>query len=457
MSTGLCVRSVVFFGLVLGVVSGLSAGWEPPQRMDLDGIGDARDARIAAADSGLLAVVWRQENDVYVNRWDGTSWAGANLVSEGTGAALSVAVDLNDAGHVLVAWIVNEDSSNRIYSTNWDGSAWSQAEIISLNQGATVVEIALDDSGVGTAVFQQVDDEGFRIYANRWQPSTGWGTPEPLSINPEFAAAGPQVSMGGNGEALALWQQFDGDSVRAYANRWSGSGWQGAEAISPVAEAATTPSGSMNQAGDAVVIWRLSDVANRRIQTSFFDGTNWSVPLSIDPGLQRLTGPRIGLAGDGKAVAAWRIDESGNRRVYGNTRHGGTWGEALLLDDGVDTNISNAELAVDRAGRAFVVWNQSDGTRTRTVARRWDGSNWLPVEPLDNGLNPTFNALIALAGEGSGAAAWLESVNGDFQVFVARFDFDPIFTDRFESEGDAVPADAGVDTPSAPQASLLGQ
>lgn len=449
MCVGICIRWMVGVGLAWGLVSVLSAGWEPPQRMDLDGIGNASEARIAAADSGLVAAAWRQQNNVYVNRWNGQSWSGAVAVSEGTGAAFSVAVDINAAGHVQVAWFVNEDSTNRIYAANWDGGSWSEPEIISLNQGATEVEIALDDSGAATAVFQQVDDDGFRIYANRWQASTGWDGSEALSINPQYSASGPRVSMSGSGDALALWQQNDGVSVRAYANRWSGSAWQGAEAISPEGETGSMPSGSMNQSGDAVVIWRLADGSNRRIQTSFFDGTDWSAELSIDPGSQRLTGPLIGLARDVGAVAAWRRDEFENRRVYGATWNGGMWADAELLDDGSDTNISNVDLAVDQASKAFVVWNQSDGSRTRTTATRWNGTDWQPPEFLDDGLNATYNAQVALAGDGSGAAVWLESASGDFQVFVSRFDFDPIYNDRFEAVSEASPGGVGSKEPAA--------
>ncbi len=295
----------------------------------------------------------------------------------------------------------------------------------------------LDLDGLGNAADARIEVADGGFVAAAWRQ------------NIEFSS-NVQVAVDDAGQAIAVWQQSDGNLVTVRANYWDGQAWIGPEQIDADADkAGTTPDIDLDSEGNAVAIWRLSDGSTRRIETADFDGSDWSGSVAIDPGSQRLTGPRVGLAGNGKAVATWSLDASGNRRVYGNTRHDGAWGEALLLDDGGDTNISNAELAVDRAGRAFVVWNQSDGTRTRTVARRWDGSTWLPLELLDNGLNPTFSAQIALAGDGSGAAAWLESVNGELQVFVARLDFDPIFADRFEAASDAGPADAGAEKPSA--------
>lgn len=441
--------AIGFLALCAGTVA---ADWQGAQRLDLDGLGNAADARIEVADGGFVAAAWRQNGDVCARLWEGHSWSPAQNVSEGSPPATTLALAVNNSGTVVVAW---EAGDGFVYANRRDGQTWVGASAINTEDqligfGEAPPEVAVSESGAAIIVATLVIDSEVRATASHWIADQ-WSVPQVIDTqHPIEFSSNVQVAVDDAGQAIAVWQQSDGNLVTVRANYWDGQAWIGPEQIDADADkAGTTPDIDLDSEGNAVAIWRLSDGSTRRIETADFDGSDWSGSVAIDPGSQRLTGPRVGLAGNGKAVATWRLDASGNRRVYGNTRHDGAWGEALLLDDGGDTNISNAELAVDRAGRAFVVWNQSDGTRTRTVARRWDGSTWLPLELLDNGLNPTFSAQIALAGDGSGAAAWLESVNGELQVFVARFDFDPIFADRFEAASDAGPADAGAEKPSA--------
>lgn len=311
---------------------------------------------------------------------------------------------------------------------------WSQPQIVSLSTNGMEADVAIDESGKGVAVFQQYDG-AFRIYANQWS-GTDWGTPEPIDANNGYNPLAPQVDMDGFGNAIAVWQQPDGDgsNMRAFANHLTDSSWDGALRLSAdLDQSSSTVAISMNHMGHAMASWRLNEGSNRRIRTARFDGLVWSAPVSIDPGSQRLTDPRIALSESGTALAAWRLDADTERRIFVSDWDGTTWTAAMAVDDGLDPNLMDVALAVDDAGRGMVSWNQSDGSRKRVHVVRWNGSTWSSPVLVDAGAHATYSAKVALDDVGNGAVAWLQEEDF-FRVYVARYSIDPLFSDRFEAE-----------------------
>src|SRR6185295_18586763 len=70
---------------------------------------------------------------------------------------------------------------------------------------AEAVQVAVNASGQAVAVWQQSDGTTINIYANRYAPAVGWGTPQRISPVVLETSQAPQVAIDSNGNAVAVW------------------------------------------------------------------------------------------------------------------------------------------------------------------------------------------------------------------------------------------------------------
>ena len=58
------------------------------------------------------------------------------------------------------------------------------------------------------------------IWANRYTAGSGWGSAALIETNAGDALTSPQLAVDTTGNALAVWQQFDGIRNNIWANRF---------------------------------------------------------------------------------------------------------------------------------------------------------------------------------------------------------------------------------------------
>ena len=164
------------------------------------------------------------------------------------------------------------------------------------------------------AVWQQFDGTFDNIVANRYSAATRqWGTPI-IVDNLDSDAYSPQIAVDRNGNAFAVWEQFDGTEYSVFSNRYNGGSWGTATVIENSAGDAYSPRIAVDKNGNAIAVWYQ------------FDGTvNNIVAIRYLVGL------------------------------------GGGWGTAAPIGAGVE-HAYNPEIAIDAAGNAIAVWEQWDGT-----------------------------------------------------------------------------------------------
>ena len=85
--------------------------------------------------------------------------------------------------------------------------AWGTAALIETDNAGEAYEpqIALDASGNALAVWQQFDGARYNIWANRYTAATGWGTAALIETDDAGDARDPQIAFDANGNALAVW------------------------------------------------------------------------------------------------------------------------------------------------------------------------------------------------------------------------------------------------------------
>ena len=238
----------------------LGTGWgtnEPIDTMPTNSVPGAVDVQMDA--DGNAIALWAEPTRptdggngevLWVNRYvAGQGWETARRIksdpeTRAQNARLGVSQKGEAQGEAHVVWIQYGDTPTTPFEqrrkdiwsvgytpgSNWDTTDWGEPAPI--DNGADGEKlgpaIAVDGSGVAHAVWSQQDallQNDFRnIYANRYTPGSGWGTPviiEPPSEDPrdDADATQPQVGVNAAGNTFVVWRQEWEDWGSIWSNR----------------------------------------------------------------------------------------------------------------------------------------------------------------------------------------------------------------------------------------------
>jgi len=363
--------------------------------VDSDDATSAIRPRIAVNANGTALAVWMANcttvppasrvdcQDIWGNRFNGTSWGAATLLdtlpglipANSTVEYPSVCID--SAGNGVATWSQNDGTKGRTYVARTNGGTWAAAEILDDNSGATARRSRCA-AGNGTAVV--VWEQGATaatgprdIWASRLTGTT-WSPAQRIETMPEHAQD-IAVAMDAQGNAVAVWRQFRTGTTPPptppfdmWSNRLNGTSgnWGTAELIENEDTAGTNgvvnPSVAMNAAGTAVAVWAdqsaggsLGDVKANR-----FSGTTWGTAERIENSTSQFTEARIALDGTGRGIAVWQQEEGNNvKSAIGNIMSSaGTWGTLTPLET-FPGDANSIRVAAGGNGSGIVVWNQT--------------------------------------------------------------------------------------------------
>ncbi len=201
----------------------------------------------------------------------------------------------------------------------------------------------------------------------------GWQTAELIEMG-DGDGSDPQVAIGQAGSALAVWREWDGTRINIWANRYiSGSGWQTAELIEMSDGNGSDPQVAIGGDNNALAVWGQWDGIRDNIWANrYVSGLGWQMAEMIEMGDGNGSDLQVAIGGDNNALAVWRKSDGTKYNIWVNRYVSGSgWGTAELIetDDGY---ASDPQVAIGQDGNALVVWGQSDGIRNNIWARRYD-------------------------------------------------------------------------------------
>jgi hypothetical protein len=297
---------------------------------------------------------------------------------------------------------------------------WGDAELIDAEDGnANIPQVAMDRDGNAIAVWFQFDGTRNNIWSNRYVVGVGWGDAQLIETD-DANAEHPQVAMNGDGDAVAVWRQFDGYHNNIWSNRYIvGDGWGdaliiGLDPIMPAGDA-DWPQVAMDGDGNAVAVWQVWMGTQQSIWSNQYvvgDGWYYAWPIEYDHADAR--SPQVAMDGDGNAVAVWHQWDGKNiwssRYVVGDDW--GDWGDAELIETG-DGDAYSPEVAVDEDGNAIAVWRQWDGTNSNIWSNRYDVVDgcWGDAQPIETDVEVAYSPQVAIDGEGNAIAVWEQSIS----------------------------------------------
>ena len=376
-------------------------GWSNAKLVETDNIGGAITPQIAFDPNGNAMAVWSQSDGIQYSVWanrykPGSGWGVPELVEEEkTGGASDPQIAIDASGNALVVWKQSDSNGVRRVWANRSasGARWNPGAAELIENGAGTIsspQIAFDSSGNAMAVWSQWDGTRYNIWANLNSPIDGWDADaaKMIEADNEGDAYTPQIAFDVNGNALAVWYQFDRNGKSSiWANRYSsgsgpGSGWHSAEKI----EADDTgnvlsPQIAIGPDGDALVVWSQSrnggtdNIWSNRYTAGSGPNSGWNTNAAqlietVDTG--DASSPQIAFDPEGNALAVWyqtdgtRYDIWANRYIPGRG-----WGTAELIEFDKLGDAENPQIAIDSSGNALAVWEQSDGAINNIVSNRF--------------------------------------------------------------------------------------
>jgi hypothetical protein len=246
--------------------------------------------RVALGGQGTALAVWSRlksgSYDVLFSRGAAdNTWSVPALVPGFQGATVHVAAD--GAGHAFLAAITPVLApARRLAVTRYDPAhepPWTEVREFgeAVNDDVelypiferTSFDLAANARGDAVVVWEQVGSAGMTdIWALRYDVAgAGWQTPVKLENDDRGSAQRPRVALDPDGNAIAIWQQFDGTRFNIWFNRYvPGRGWETPGRLEDddvgSAEHARV---ALDGAGRGLAVWDQTDGVRLRIMASW--------------------------------------------------------------------------------------------------------------------------------------------------------------------------------------------
>jgi len=259
--------------------------------------------------------------------------------------------------------------------------AWDSAPVLleNANGSSNAPQIAVNTHGDAIAVWPQSDGAQYSLYASHYTAATGWGSPALIENNIKGDAESPKIAMDDRGNAIAIWEQWDGVRKATYVNHYTTS----------------------------------TNTWGGELQINFADGNASYQSIAMDP--------------DGNAIAVWSENTASSPRynIWGSRyTPGGGWETAHLLEHDDTGDAVQPCVAMDANGNAIIVWSQNDGTRDNILATHYlQAIGWAAnpqlIEHKNAGLADSSH--VAFDGDGNAIAVWRQHNGTRFVIRSNRY------------------------------------
>jgi phage terminase large subunit-like protein len=400
--------------------------WGAAQMIE-DNTGDANEPQVVVDPSGNAVAIWYQWDGsnytIYSNRYDALSgmWGTAQAIESNTGGAYDpqVAIDLD--GNAVAIWYQRDGSNYTIYSNRYDALSgmWGTAQAIESNTGGAYdPQVAIDSSGNAVAVWYRYDGSYWSIYSNRYDAlSDMWGTAQAIEGNTGHAYY-PQVAVDPDGNAVAVWTEDDGGNYNIYSNRYDALSctWGTAQAIEGNTGNAYYPQVAVDPDGNAVAVWYQWDGTYYTIYSNRYDALSgtWGTVQAIESNTRDAFAPQVAVDPDGNATVVWCQEDGTYYTIYSNRYDAvsGTWGTAQAIE-GNTLEAASPQVAVDLDGNAVAVWNQWDGTYYTIYSNRYNAAlgTWGTAQAIEGNAEDAYYPQVAVDPMSNAVAVWLQFDN----------------------------------------------
>jgi RHS repeat-associated protein len=434
------------------------AAWSASVKVNDDtGTAVEDNPALALGPDGAGYLVWEDSrngnSDVFFGRRSpGTDTWSANLKlnnDTGTRGQRAPAIAVDGSNNAYAVWEDDRNGGSQIdtdiYFSKRTAATGTWSANVRVNNDTqarpaqTKPRIAVTSGGEATAVWLDPRQNQQNIYAATLPSgSSTWSANQRVSDNTSSSKSSPDVAVGPDGTAYAVWvDKRTGSGDVYYATRAPGSSvWSANVRVSDIATATATSSTSsaspkapiatvapptpsaisqvrigVDATNNALTVWSFTgiDGPDQVYSQSKPQGSSTWQPSRLvrNTGGGGLGGLALAVASDGRAVTAWHDFSSGNADVYGSDYDPSTqtWSASQTFSDDPGTAdqfdasvaLSVSELGVvwrdDRAGNGDIrARRRSSGSGVDHFTYTYDGLNRLTSVAGTNPETFTFDA-----------------------------------------------------------------
>jgi len=411
--------------------------WGTAVLIETDNASSANEPQIAIDANGNALVVWYKDDgtttrsNIWANRYTaGSGWGTAMLIESDDGSAYSPQIGFDANGNALAMWTQHDGSRNNIVANLYtSGLGWGAATVVSNSAGAASdPQLAFDTNGNALAVWRQENGSGKKdIWANRYTAGSGWGTAGLIETEAGTANE-PQIAFDRNGNALAVWYQDDFTTNNIWANRYTaGSGWGTAALIeADNAGDASSPQIAFDGDGNALAVWCQFDGTRDNMWANRYTvGSGWGTAGLIETdNAGSAAEPQIAIDNNGSALAVWSQYDGTRNNIWANRYSAGLgWGTAVLIETDNAGYAFQPQLAYDKNGDAQAVWAQYDGTLSNIWGNRYSaGSGWGMATLIEtDNAGDAATPQISFDTNGNPLAVWAQMDGTRYNIWANRF------------------------------------
>jgi hypothetical protein len=375
-----------------------------------------------------------------------------------TGMAFNPKIAVNAKGDALAVWIQQPDlimgmAVSSVYANSYAvGVGWGFPVLLEQDLGnAGSPHVAINENGIGFAVWHQLDGTQIKVYANRYVPGTGFmGGWDMMATeigadlsDGMYPALGAQVAVDSAGNAVAAWEEAGPgpgapgpDTVTSIWARiyTAGAGWAANQELletddtgnaSGVRIASSTDAGVVSQ---AVAVWDQTTVDLVRFGSSlnvwsnrFIQGVGWQTAAQVDTTTNGARRPELAMNAEGDALAVWEQDILGDQAIWASQfvpgATGSGWEMPILISGVNNVDQENPQVAISPGGNGLALYYTGQ-TALSSVRFLSDSGGWAFPKSV-SGNAP--NAKIAIDGKSNGLAVWERDTGARNSIIANRW------------------------------------
>lgn len=347
-------------------ISGLRLRFVPADDLALLG---AYTAVVTTAVTDLAGNPLASEHRYQFAVRDGTWDIPGTLIEHNVGHLRSPDVAMDPRGNAAAVWS-QLDPPYSIWANYYDADLqrWQTAQLLEHDDAGDAVEprVAMDAAGNAVAVWQQFDGTRNHVWASSYEPGAGWDAPVQLDEGDTGGAFAPQIAMNAGGAAIVVWEQREGGDSQPWIRRYTAdAGWAEAEPMLIFGQPAFIIEGEIEVAidgqGDAMVIILADDFELQVVP--HFAASGWGEPESLRRG--PIEGPDIAVSPAGAALATWLHAQPSRVSAWRHTPGAASRIDLLMLLEEEDRGQLRAgDVAINPTGDGIALWFQdSPGPR----------------------------------------------------------------------------------------------
>jgi hypothetical protein len=353
----------------------IGIGWTGAQKIE----GDDESSVSAHASSidkqGNITAVWHQGSNVWANRFEvGTGWKVPALIGFNTTATVSEIQDITLSsdlkGNTTVIWIERRDKESALVANRYEtGTGWKIPITLEVTDDHQIsYKKTQNSSGNITVAWLRSNGQVLDLRSSRFETTTGWTNAVALESDDNGSAYGQSMVEDASGNVTVVWIQEASLRSNVWANRFEpGSGWKGATLIETNDAEVGSVSPAVDGQGNVTVAWRQNDNGVINIWANRFEvslGWTGAVPVEADSKGMSVY-PFVRVDNSGNAAVFWQrfsYDENYNlvssQIVTRNYLSGLGWGSTRTIDAEPTKELSLQYANFDTAGNAVAIWVQ---------------------------------------------------------------------------------------------------